>query len=319
MRPLVIFYVFVIYILLQFCWWAYLLIDLNREVYEHKMKIVELTHAEESIREREHQDFKKNLHSRWVMVAGEGLVFLALLVIGINQTRKAFKKEFMLARQQKNFLLSITHEFKSPLAAIKLGLQTLKKYNLEKDKRESIIERSIQDTNRIQNLVENALTAAQLENRSIELNKVEFNLTELLKEIISGKTENIHFMHPITHRLAQDVYLTGDPLAIHSAIINLVENAEKYSTDNSETHIGLTERAKHIILRISDTGSGIPADQKEKVFEKFYRIENEETRKHRGTGLGLFIVKTVVELHNGKIFIKDNKPKGTIFEIIFKK
>src|SRR5687768_8527326 len=125
MRPLVLFYLLVFYVLLQFSWWAYLLIQLNQEVYLHKTELIEL--KEPVALARESVELSKGLRNRGIMVAGEGFVFLTILVIGIFKTRQAFYKEFSLARQQKNFLLSITHEFKSPLAAIKLNLQTLQK------------------------------------------------------------------------------------------------------------------------------------------------------------------------------------------------
>jgi two-component system phosphate regulon sensor histidine kinase PhoR len=319
MRPLVIFYIFVIYILLQFCWWTWLLVDLNKEIYEQKMKIVVLQHVDESERERESALFRKDLNKRWMMVASEGVVFFALLLIGINQTRKAFKKEFLLSRQQKNFLLSITHEFKSPLAAIKLSLQTIRKHDLDKSRHHALVDQSLRETERIQTLIENALTATQLENKSLELSRVEFNLTELVREIVTSKSSQAHQRHPVTGHLDEDVYFFGDPVAIHSVVINLVENAEKYSPDGCPIVIELKEREKHIVLRIMDEGPGIPDDEREKIFMKFYRVENEETRHSKGTGLGLYIVKTVVELHGGKVFVKPNEPAGTLFEMIFKK
>lgn len=319
MRPLLIFYILVLYVLLQFCWWAYLLIELNQEVYNYRLTVVELLHETPEKQKAELAVFKKNLHKRWMMVAGEGAVFLTLLIIGINQTRKAFKKEVILSKQQKNFLLSITHEFKSPLAAIKLSLQTLKKHELEKEKHDLLLERSLSETNRFQNLIENALTAAQYDNRTYQLNKEEFNLSELIREIILGRVTDFNLNHEITYQIADDVYMMGDSLAIHALVLNLLENAEKYSAENSRTHVELSERDKYIVIRISDNGIGIPNFEREKIFEKFYRVGNEDTRKTKGTGLGLFIVKNVVMLHNGKIFIKDNQPQGTTFEIIFKK
>lgn len=319
MKPLLLFYLLVFYVVLQFCWWAYLLVDLNKEVYQYKMEMVELRKPDKLMRAKEHDLFIKKLHERWMMVAGEGAVFLTLLLIGINQTRKAFRKEFLLAQQQKNFLLSITHEFKSPLAAVKLSLQTLQKHELDKDKKNSIIQRSLNDTNRIHHLIENALIAAQLEGHNIELQKDEFNLSEVLEDTIRGKNEQFSFTHEVTASIPDNVYMKGDPLAISSMVLNLVENAEKYSPELSKTHLELIERDNHIVIRVSDNGIGIPDAEKEKIFEKFYRVGNEEVRKTKGTGLGLYIVKNVAALHKGKIFVKNNSPIGTIFEIIFRK
>lgn len=319
MKPLLFFYLLVIYVVLQFCWWAYLLVELNNEVYEYKMQMVEMKTTDAALRNADHDLFIKKLHERWMMVAGEGVVFITLLIIGINQTRKAFRKEFMLARQQKNFLLSITHEFKSPLAAIKLSLQTLDKHQLGAEKQETLIKRSLNDTDRIQNLIENALTAAQIESHNIELQNEEFNLSGLLHDIVNDKTGHLKATHEITSDIAENVYMKGDALAINSVVLNLLENAEKYSPENSRIQLELAEREKHIVIRVKDNGTGIPDDEKTQVFEKFYRIGNEDTRKTKGTGLGLYIVKNIVALQKGKVFVKDNQPQGAVFEIIFQK
>jgi len=319
MRPLLFFYVLVIYVVLQFCWWAYLLVVLNREVYEYKMEIVALKNTNAQLLASDREIFIEKLHDRWLMVAGEGAVFITLLILGINLTRRAFKKEFMLARQQKNFLLSITHEFKSPLAAIKLSLQTLHKHHLDEEKQQSLIKRSLSDTDRIQNLIENALTAAQIESQNIELQNEEFNLSALLNDIVKDKSAHLKDGHEIKAEIPDNVFMKGDVLAISSVILNLLENAEKYSPENSIIQLELLERDKHIVIRVKDNGSGIPDEEKENIFDKFYRIGNEDTRKTKGTGLGLYIVKNIVALHNGKVFVKDNHPQGTVFEIIFLK
>jgi signal transduction histidine kinase len=246
-------------------------------------------------------------------------VFLALLILGIGMVRKAFRKEFLLARQQKNFLLSVTHEFKSPLAGIKLSLQTLQKHHLDKEKKDVILQRSLNETERIHNLIENALMAAQIEGHSIELQKEEFNLSELLLKTICDKAAQYHLTHEITSSIAENVIMTGDALAISSMLLNLIENAEKYSPAGSKTHVELINRDRYIVIRVSDNGTGIPDEEKENIFEMFYRIGNEDMRRTKGTGLGLYIVKNVAALHNGKVFVKDNNPNGTVFEVIFQR
>jgi len=305
--------------MLQFSWWAFLLVQLNQEVFEHKIEMVELKKSYPLEKAKQKDILVKKLHERWTMVAGEGAVFLTLLVIGINMTRRAFRKEALLVRQQKNFLLSVTHEFKSPLAGIKLSLQTLRKYDLNAEKKEGLINRSLNETERIHNLIENALMAAQIEGHSIELQKEEFDLSELVKKIIADKSEVYHLTHEITSSIAENVTMTGDALAIGSMVLNLVENAEKYSPPNSKTHVELINRDRYIVIRVSDNGVGIPDEEKEYVFDMFYRVGNEEMRRTKGTGLGLYIVKNVAALHNGKVFVKDNTPQGTVFEVIFQK
>lgn len=319
MKPLVLFYLLVLYVMLQFCWWAYLLVQMNQEVFNHKIEMVELKRSYPQEKTKEKDLLIKKLHERWTMIASEGTVFIILLIVGINMTRRAFRKEFLLARQQKNFLLSVTHEFKSPLAGIKLSLQTLRKYDLDKEKKEGLIHRSLNETERINNLIENALMAAQIEGHSIELQKEEFNLSEVLQNTIHDKAEQYRLTHEITASIPEDVTMKGDALAIASMVINLLENAEKYSPANSKTHVELVNRDRYIVIRVSDNGIGIRDEEKEKIFEMFYRVGNEEMRKSKGTGLGLYIVKNVAILHNGKVFVKDNKPNGTVFEIIFQR
>ena len=128
-RPLLLFHILLIYVLLQFCWWSYLMVQLNNEIYHLKseLNVIKAANPKEVITMG--NELEKKLHLRWTMIAGEGGVFLVLLVLGVFQTRKAFKKETALTLQQKNFLLSVTHELKSPIASVKLQLETLQNVN----------------------------------------------------------------------------------------------------------------------------------------------------------------------------------------------
>jgi two-component system phosphate regulon sensor histidine kinase PhoR len=313
MRPLLIFYVLVFYILFQFGWWAYLLIDLNKEVYLQK---IELLKGETGTGNIDDHYLIKKMHERWWMVASEGAVFLGLLLLGIFITRKAIDKEVALARQQKNFILSVTHEFKSPLAAIRLNLQTLQRHNFEKEKQHVIINQAIHETDRINTLVENALMAARIEGHHFEFAHEDFSLGELLRSILQSRT-NFSSQRKMELDVKEEVLITGDQLAITSAILNLVENAEKYSPEESVIKVEVKKSNTHGLVTVSDYGSGIPDTEKEKIFEKFYRIGNEDTRKSKGTGLGLFIVKHIVAYHKGNISLRHNSPKGSIFELSF--
>jgi signal transduction histidine kinase len=107
-------------------------------------------------------------------------------------------------------------------------------------------------------------------------------------------------------------------MAVHSILVNLVENAVKYSGSNHDVLLTLIKDSQHAVIRVSDQGTGISAEDKTRVFDKFYRAGNEETRKTKGTGLGLYIVKYLVEKHQGSIAVKDNLPRGSIFEIRLK-
>lgn len=304
------------YVLIQFGWWAFLLIDLNDEVYQHKIENVELRALQENLRTDEIYHLEKKIEQRRWMVIGEGSVFLALLVWGAFMMIKAYKKEMLLARLQKNFLLSITHEFKSPVASIKLYLQTLLKHDLDKKKEISFINSAISDTDRLNNLVENALMANLIDHEGYSFGKEDLNFSALLR-LLSQKFQQMPEHSNLTSKIEDGLYIYADKNAMTILINNLLENAWKYSKDEKQISLSAKSQEDHVILEISDQGIGIKDKEKLMVFEKFYRIGNEETRRTKGTGLGLFICKYIVEKHEGKISIQDNDPQGTIFRIEF--
>lgn len=315
-KPIYLFYILVFYVLFQFSWWAYLLVNLNKEVCKQKYEYLISAHSDENEIQKETLLYERELHKRWAMVAGEGAVFLSLLIVGIYITKNAFKREFALAKQQKNFLLSITHEFKSPLAAVKLNLQTLQKRKLEPEQKEHVIRKALLETERIHLLIENALIASRLESHNYEYYFEPIDLSLFLKDAVNEFIDRQDHEHTISHSIESGLHINGDKMALISLIYNLLENAEKYSPADTQIKVTLTkENAKEAILTVSDEGHGIPEQERHKVFEKFYRMGNEDTRKTKGTGLGLFIVHHVVGLHNGSIRIKQNHPQGAIFEI----
>lgn len=314
-RTLLIFYSLVFYVLLQFSWWSYLLINLNKEIYQQKIEFAKSTIQDASILEKQHQQYNDLLKKRWSMVAGEGAVFLSLLIFGIYRTKRAFNQEFELAQQQKNFLLSITHEFKSPLAAIKLSLQTIEKRNLEENQKKEIITRALNETDRINLLIENALFASRLESQNSDYHFEEFNFSSFIAELIETYQTRIFSESIIDLSTDNAVLFKGDKLAITSLVYNLLENAEKYSPGPAKIIVSLKKLNNYIELSFSDNGYGIELNERSKVFDKFYRVGNEETRRTKGTGLGLYIVKKVTAMHKGSIEIKSNNPTGTIFII----
>ena len=285
-KPFIIFYIFVVYIFIQFGWWAYL-------IYE-------------------------NLENKVWMVIGEGSVFLILLILGVYITHRAFKKEVALSHQQKNFLMAVTHELKSPLASIKLHLQTLLKRNLDKNKNEYIISTAINDTDRLTILVDNILLSTYIDNSTYPVEKQRVNLSAFISDFVNKKTNDADISHKLSLSIEPEIYFNAQEMSLVSILQNLLENAFKYSPENSTITIALKKINNTIILSIGDEGDGIADEEKQNIFKKFYRMGNEITRKSKGTGLGLYIVKYLVEKHNGYISVKDNSPKGSIFEVAFK-
>lgn len=316
MRSVRIFTVLVIYILLQFVWWSYLLIKLNDEVYEHRIEIVNLKYPADDAG-IEKTKLTTKLHSRYWMIAGEGIVFLSLLSWVTYQTVRSIRKEMELARMQKNFLLSITHEFKSPLASIKLYLQTLQKHQLDKEKEQSFISKAITDTERLDSLVENTLLANMIDHKGYSFNKELLHFTALVRLVTQKYNSLPDYEQRIRSSVADEIYIRADKLAITLLLNNLLENALKYSPQGSEIVVELMKQGNDIVLSVADRGIGVPEEEQKKIFRKFYRTGNEETRKTKGTGLGLYLAQYIAKNHHGLITVLDNKPKGSIFKVVF--
>ena len=315
-RPAFIFCLLVFYVLFQFIWWAFLIIDLNNEIYAHKIENVSLKNLTPEQRIEEIHFLEKKITNRRWMVIGEGGVSLALLFWGTFVMVGAYKKEMLLARQQKNFLLSITHEFKSPLAAIKLYLQTLLRHDLDKEKEHSFINSAISDTDRLNNLVENALLANLIDHKGYSFSKEDINFSALIR-LMTHKFQQMPDHGTLSIQIEDGKYIHGDKNALNILINNLLENAWKYSPFDKNISIKVMSVNDKVVLEIGDHGIGIPDKEKQKIFAKFYRVGNEETRRTKGTGLGLFICKYIIDKHDAKIEIKDNQPNGTIIRLDF--
>ena len=310
-RSLLVFYVLVSYVVLQFCWWFYLLFDLNNQIYDLQFSLSDFyNHGVES-----EVVLRKNLIQKHWMILGEGLVFILLLLLGIIQTRKSFRRETLVIRQQKNFLLSVTHELKSPIASVKLYLQTLEKRELDRSKQIDLLQKAIIESNRLDHLVENILVAAQIDNHVLLIQKENANLSEFIRNFLTECNEK--YSITLESEIQNNIFLHFDSIAFRSILVNLFENAVKYSNESPEISLKLWTSSNSVFISISDQGIGIQEDEKLRVFDKFFRSGNEETRQSKGTGLGLYIVKYLVELHQGKISVSSNTPKGSIFELQF--
>jgi len=310
-RPFIIFYLLVGYIFIQFSWWGYHLIDLNKEIYELKIALATELGEESTVAE-----FTAKLEGRKAMVIGEGAVFLILLIIGAFTTRRAFMKEVELSNQQKNFLMSVSHELKSPLATIKLNMQTLLKHDLSPAKSAELLTVAIKDTDRLVGLVDNIMLATDIESGDFPLKKDRLNFSNLISEnILSMNARNVR---QVEMKIEPEIYVHGDEQAMISISSNLIENALKYSDKDASISVSLQRQDGDICLAVADTGLGIAAGDEQRIFEKFFRAGNESTRNTKGTGLGLFIAQHLTEKQNGAISVRRNEPKGSIFEVRFK-
>ena len=241
--------------------------------------------------------------------------FITIMILGVWSLYRSFSEKGKLSKLQRNFLMATSHELKSPLASIKLSLQTLLKRELPAQKRTVLLQNTLGDTERLQSLVENVILSTRFDSVDYRFlkNKVEFS--NLVKDIFDSISFTYRNQRTFIDNIDEGLRLEGDRTSLSSMIWNLLENAVKYTAKGDFIEVRLKRENKWLILKVKDSGVGIPDKEKEKIFDKFYRIGNEDTRKTRGTGLGLYIIKEVIELHNGKVVVQNNIPKGTIFRI----
>lgn len=263
-------------------------------------------------------EFIENKYERRVwMYLMEGVVMVLILFWGIIWVYRSLLQRLQLNRMQNNFLLSITHELKTPLASIKLYLETILKRNLEKEQVTEMLTNSVNDVNRLRDLVDNILVAAQLDGKKFELHKTDLNLSELVNECVEKYATPRNLKQRIICELEENVIMRADPNVIEIIAINLLSNAYKYTSEGNKIFVKLRQDGNKILFHVADEGKGISDADKKDLFKKFFRAGDENTRKTRGTGLGLYIVKNLLNLMNGEILVKNNQPQGTIFEITF--
>nr|NYE67529.1 signal transduction histidine kinase [Mucilaginibacter sp. E4BP6] len=286
-RSLVIFYAVIIYAVAELIWWGYQLVSLQPK--------------------------------RIGMILSEGSMFVIVFSVGAYYLHSSINKEQKLQEQKKNFLLSVTHELKSPLASIKILLQTIQKRNLTKVQTLDFIDKSLLDIERLDDMVENMLLASKIDNRSYTFPKAEFNLSVLVDSIVNRLqvTKCDCNQQIIEAEIEPKIEITGDKFALTSVVTNLVENAIKYSSPCEAVAVKLFSKEGKIHLQVADHGIGIADEEKGRIFDRFYRVGSEDTRNTKGTGLGLFIVKQVLDKHEATIRVKDNRPAGSIFEVEF--
>ena len=252
-----------------------------------------------------------------MMVVGEGTVFLLLLIFGLYKIKQAYEKEEALSNQQKNFFLSISHELKTPIAATKLQLQTLQKHKLDEEKQNELISNALIETERLNTLIDNVLLAGRLDSEEFFFKKEKANISEVIESTLNRYYKSEILKNELVFNIEKNLFCEIDKMAFPSIIINIIDNAIKYSFGHKHIQVKLNTTGSRINFSVSDLGCGISEDDKKKIFKKFYRSGNEETRATKGTGLGLYIVNYLVLKHNASLTVRNNIPKGSIFEIKF--
>lgn len=262
------------------------------------------------------------LNLREVALMIFGIVFFAVIITGLVLNTIFLLREIKRNEQQDAFLNAMTHELKTPIASIKLYLETLKMRDLNEEKRREFYDVMLKDSNRLLNTVEQVLQASRTKEKNRLLNVSEIDMSVLLNESIEivkkrhGLEEEIRFTEP-----QSKITMQGDYSELQSVFVNLLDNAVKYSDDTPKISVRLkTSHDDKAEIFIKDNGIGLEPSELKRIFRRFYRAANVWTQKKKGTGLGLFIVQSIVKKHGGKIRV-DSKGigKGTTFVVLLPK
>ncbi|MEY2647883.1 MAG: hypothetical protein RL282_596 [Bacteroidota bacterium] len=249
---------------------------------------------------------------------GEGLTFLVLTLAGAFFVYNAVRRQIKLHQQQKNFMMAVTHELKTPIAVTKLSLETLKRHQLDPEKQTKILGDAINETERLDSLCNNILLSSQLESGGYQFTLQEFDAGKMLvaavKAFASRFPQRIFEM-----QVPENIFIVGEEFLLRLVMNNLIENAIKYAPAALPLTISLLEEEDKVEFRVADLGQGIPETEKQKIFEKFYRLEDESRRKTKGTGLGLYLSTKIVRDHKGELLLENNHPQGSVFKVILPK
>jgi two-component system sensor histidine kinase CiaH len=246
----------------------------------------------------------------------EGITFVFVTLVGAVFVYRSVRKQFMLSRQQHNFMMAVTHELKTPIAVVNLNLETLQKRKLDDEMQQHIIASTLKESDRLNDLTTKILISSQLESGNYKPDKEKINFSELVQKTVSDFQQRFK-NRIIKNNIEEDIFIEGEEFLLQLLVNNLLDNALKYSPKNKPVIIELNKLHHNIFLKIIDEGSGVSDDEKKKVFGKFYRSGDEEIRKTKGTGLGLYLCKRIAASHKAKIKITGNIPAGSIFTVEF--
>ncbi len=312
----IIYVLLLLYAIAALLFWGLSLQKQSRTIYE--IERADLQHQIDSFRQpvlyqQKLAELNDRLSKRHGQYLGEGSTLLAILLFGAAVVYTSLQRRVRLQRLQTNFMLAVTHELKSPIAGVKLSIQTLQRHKLSDEQRSQLLSRCIQEADRLSELCNNMLVTSQIEGRQYKAANEIITLTDLAQD--SFNTYSARYPGRFYADLNTTCMVQGDLLLLHMALNNLLENAIKYTPEGSKVTLRSFQQQSWAVLQVTDEGGGIKDAEKKKIFNKFYRVGDEDTRCSKGTGLGLYLTKRIVRQHKGKITVKDNVPQGTVFSI----
>jgi two-component system sensor histidine kinase SenX3 len=237
-----------------------------------------------------------------------GVIFFGAITAGLVLNTIFLLREIRRNEQHDSFINAVTHELKTPIASIRLYLQTLQHRDVDEGQRREFYRRMLDDTDRLLGTVEQVLKAGVAGHKKSSRERVAIDFESLVRECVEVARTGHHLQpQALRFELIADnkagAKVTGDPAELHTAITNVLDNAIKYSGDQVDVSVSVeTPDEKHVRLSVRDHGVGIPQGELKSVFKRFYRVSNRSLAHVKGTGLGLFIVRAIAKKHGGRAF-----------------
>jgi two-component system, OmpR family, sensor histidine kinase SenX3 len=251
-----------------------------------------------------------------------GIVFFLAIIAGLILNTTFLVREIRRNEQHDSFINAVTHELKTPIASIKLYLETLRRRELEPAQRQQFYGLMLEDTDRLLGTVEQVLKAGEVRMARAKRQPVEFDFRGLVSDCMDLARTRHHLPETALYWSENSngagngatplpVKVQGDPEDLRTAVANILDNAIKYSGGNVDVAVQLeaVPYENRVALRVSDRGIGIPTHELKRIFKRFYRVRGRALANAKGTGLGLFIVKSIARAHGGRVFAESG---GTV-------
>ncbi|HEX4489472.1 MAG TPA: HAMP domain-containing sensor histidine kinase [Terriglobales bacterium] len=246
-----------------------------------------------------------------------GIIFFVAITTGLILNTSFLVREIRRNEQHDSFINAVTHELKTPIASIRLYLQTLQRHDVDETKRREFYQSMLEDTDRLLGTVEQVLKAGEAGHKKT-VRRVPLDFGKLVRECVDMtraryqlQTDLLRFEQKSQNGFRPVV--KGDAEELRTAVSNLLDNAVKYSTSGVDIFVRLeTPDEKHVTLSVQDHGVGIPAEELKRIFRRFYRVPTRALNRVKGTGLGLFIVRAIASKHGGRVFAQsEGEGRGT--------
>ncbi len=237
-----------------------------------------------------------------------GIIFFALLIAGLIVNTTFLLREIRRSEQHDSFINAVTHELKTPVASIRLYLETLQRRPVPESQRQEFYTIMRSDTDRLMETVEQVLRAGRAGDKRAGRDKLEVDFRQLVQECMQAACTR-HHVQPTVMRFEEvssngaGVRIRGNAEDLRTAVFNLLDNAIKYSGQDVDVRVRLeASDDRRILLSVQDHGVGIPPQDLKRIFRRFYRVTHRSLSHVKGTGLGLFIVKAIAKKHGGRVF-----------------